>query len=244
MSASYFYLRPGVFGVVGFAYGTAEGSGARGGKVKVKLVTSGRWSEEQGQSVELTGDEVAARTVTTEEALNGAGTFVGGVICTSRVRPGGARVWDYGLVTGYTWCTQEMRGLLDMNFGGTAATVVYTPDSTQDVAVEIYALQHCGGLSTSLVMASEMKKQHETIYNKFNGMDCPATRDSKLLLAHLARKPVDEARLIPLLDITSFEVTQVAVRHILDYVFFKEGGRTCDEVELGDCTQRVFDIFG
>ncbi|KAL4165555.1 hypothetical protein KRP22_014265 [Phytophthora ramorum] len=90
----------------------------------------------------------------------------------------------------------------------------------------MYALQPCGRLSTSLIMTSEMKKQHETIYNKFNGIDCPATRASKLLLADVARKPIDEARLLPLLDRTSFDVSQVAVRHVLDYVFFKEGERT------------------
>ncbi|KAH7482001.1 hypothetical protein KRP22_011271 [Phytophthora ramorum] len=84
-------------------------------------------------------------------------------------------------------------------------------------------------------MTSEMKKQHETIYNKFNGIDCPATRDSKRLLADVARKPIDEARLLPLLDITSFEVSQVAVRHILDYVFFEEGERTHPAgAEFGD----------
>ncbi|ETL35500.1 hypothetical protein L916_12373, partial [Phytophthora nicotianae] len=45
--------------------------------------------------------ELALKTVSVEEALDGAGTFVGSAICTSRVRSRGARVWDYGLVVGY-----------------------------------------------------------------------------------------------------------------------------------------------
>ncbi|KAG7376923.1 hypothetical protein PHYPSEUDO_012544 [Phytophthora pseudosyringae] len=104
-------------------------------------------------------------------------------------------------------------------------SVVYTPESTQDVAVEIYALQPCVGRSTSLLMAPEMKQQHVKVYNKFNGVDEPATRDSKTLLADVGGKPVDESRTLPLLDITSFDVSQVTIHHILNYVYYKEGGR-------------------
>ncbi|KAG7383447.1 hypothetical protein PHYPSEUDO_003687 [Phytophthora pseudosyringae] len=75
MSASYFYLRSGIFSVIGFTYGKVEGVGTRGGKARVKLVSSGRWSEEHAQVVEVTETEIASRGVTSEEALNGAGTF-------------------------------------------------------------------------------------------------------------------------------------------------------------------------
>ncbi|KAG7379784.1 hypothetical protein PHYPSEUDO_008126 [Phytophthora pseudosyringae] len=127
MPTSYFYLRPGAFSVVDFTYGKVEGVSTRGGKVNVKLVQSGRWTEEDAQSVDLTEDELAPREVTQEEALDGAGTCVGSVICTARLRPGGARVWDYGLVVGYKWCADQSHGQLDVNFSGADMSVVYTP---------------------------------------------------------------------------------------------------------------------
>ncbi|KAJ8575111.1 hypothetical protein ON010_g4102 [Phytophthora cinnamomi] len=68
MATSYFYLRPGVFSA----------------------------AEEQAESVDMAEADIAPRAVTPEEALDGVGTFVVGVICISWVRPGGARVWYYG----------------------------------------------------------------------------------------------------------------------------------------------------
>ncbi|EGZ20638.1 hypothetical protein PHYSODRAFT_259644 [Phytophthora sojae] len=81
---SYWYHKR-AFNLVGFAYGKAEGALTRGATVKVKLVQSGRWAEEPAQAVELLQEELTPRAVSAEEALNGVGTFVGGVICTSRI---------------------------------------------------------------------------------------------------------------------------------------------------------------
>ncbi|OWZ10333.1 hypothetical protein PHMEG_00016830 [Phytophthora megakarya] len=225
MPPSYFYLRPGAFDLVGFSYGKVDAVTTRGGKLKVKLVRSGRWVDEQPQSTEISQDELDPRAVSEDEALDGAGTFVGSAICTSRVRPGGARIWDYGLVVGYKWESTQREGWLDVNFNGLEIPVLYSPTSTQDVAVEIYALQPCGGQSTSLVMASEMKLKHLQVYNMFNGIDQPAIRDSKILLGKLGVKEIDEAKMILLLDISSFEMTEISVQHVLDYVFYKEGDR-------------------
>jgi CRISPR/Cas system CSM-associated protein Csm2 small subunit len=94
------------------------------------------------------------------------------------------------------------------------------------VAVEIYALQPRGDQSTSLLMASEMKQLHAKVYNELNGIDGAALRDSTVLLDDVGGKPCDETRRLPLLDTTSFKMYQVTVRHILDYVFYKEGGRS------------------
>ncbi|OWZ08529.1 hypothetical protein PHMEG_00018909, partial [Phytophthora megakarya] len=226
IASSYFYLRPGAFNLVGFAYGKVDGVATRGGKLKVKLVPSGRWVEEQMETTELTHDELKPRAVTEEEALDGVGTFVGSAICTSRVRPGGARLWDYGLVVGYKWWSSERQGWLDVNFGGTADSIQYSPESTQDVAVEIYALQPCGRRSTNLVMAVEAKQKHSTVYNRFNGINQTAVRDSKVLLAEVGGEEIGESKTVPLLDIASFNVSEMPVRHILDYVFYKEGNRT------------------
>ncbi|OWY95586.1 hypothetical protein PHMEG_00034372 [Phytophthora megakarya] len=138
MEPRYIYLRPGLFSVVGFTYGKAASSVAKGGKVKVRLVQSGRWAEHEAESIELKETEIEHRIVTAEEALDGAGTFVGSAICTSRLRSGGARVWDYGLVVGYKWDPEIQIGRLDVNFGGATEAVEYAPDCTQDVAVEVH----------------------------------------------------------------------------------------------------------
>ncbi|KAE9240128.1 hypothetical protein PF004_g7638 [Phytophthora fragariae] len=227
MPPSYFYLRPSAFNLVGFAYGKTEGGSTRGGKVKVKLVHSGRWVDEEAQTAEWDQDELTPRAVSGEEAEDGAGTFVGSAICTSTVRPGGGRVWDYGLVVGYHWKAGQSRGWLDVNFDGTVVSIMYDSASTQDVAVEVYALRPCLGQSTSHLMAAEVKAKHEKkLYNRFIGINITATRDSKVLLNAVGAKAVDESKIIPLLDITSFEVTEVTIRHILDFVYYKEGGRT------------------
>jgi hypothetical protein len=243
MTTSYFYLRPGAFSVIGFAYGKVEPAETRGSKMKVKLVQSGRWAEEQAESVDMAEAELTPRSVTPEDTLDGVGTYVGGVICTFWVQPGAARVWDYGLVVGYKWCPEPRHGIFDMQFGGTEASIVHAAHSIQDVVVEIYDLRPCGGQSTSLLMASEMKQLHAKVYNKFNGVG----GTTLALLADVGGKLCDETWRLPLLDITSFEMSQVTVYHILDYVFYKECGRShpagmtfgdtiFDEAESSACT--------
>ncbi|EEY54803.1 uncharacterized protein PITG_08353 [Phytophthora infestans T30-4] len=86
IAPSYYYLCPGAFNVVGFAYGKAESTAPREGKVKVKRFRSGRWVDEKEQVVELHQDEPTVRIVSAEEALHGAGTFVESVICTAKFK--------------------------------------------------------------------------------------------------------------------------------------------------------------
>ncbi|EEY70524.1 uncharacterized protein PITG_05949 [Phytophthora infestans T30-4] len=217
------------------SYGVSEGQATRGGKLKVKLVPSGRWADSQTETVELVHAEITPRVVTTQEALDGVGTFVGSAICTPRVPPGKARIWDYGLVVGYDWDEESLRGTLDVNFDGVELQVAHKPNSIQDVAVEIYVLRPCGGRGVGLIMPLELKQRHEKIYNKFNGVGQPAVRDSTALLAEVGSTPIDESKLVPLLDVTSFKVYQVTIQHILDYVYYKDGKRTAPpEIKLGD----------
>ncbi|EEY60373.1 uncharacterized protein PITG_12780 [Phytophthora infestans T30-4] len=175
MSSTYFYLLPGAFSLIGFTYGVSEGQATRGGKIKVKLVPSGRWADSQTETVELVHAEIAPRVV------------------------------------------------------------AHKPNSIQDVAVEIYVLRPCGGRGVGLIMPLELKQRHEKIYNKFNGVGQPAVRDSTALLAEVGSTSIDESKLVPLLDVTSFKVYQVTIQHILDYVYYKDGKRTAPpEIKLGD----------
>ncbi|KAI9985749.1 hypothetical protein PInf_024514 [Phytophthora infestans] len=221
--------------LIGFTYGVSEGQATRGGKIKVKVVPSGRWADSQTETVELVHAEITPRVVTTQEALDGVGTFVGSAICTPRVPPGKARIWDYGLVVGYDWDEESLRGTLDVNFDGVELQVAHKPNSIQDVAVEIYVLRPCGGRGVGLIMPLELKQRHEKIYNKFSGVGQLAVRDSTALLAEVGSTPIDESKLVPLLDVTSFKVYQVTIQHILDYVYYKDGKRTAPpEIKLGD----------
>ncbi|OWZ13123.1 LOW QUALITY PROTEIN: hypothetical protein PHMEG_00013609 [Phytophthora megakarya] len=210
----YYYLRPGVFSMVGFSYGKAEGGVNSDGKVKIRLVRSGRWTHETNQTAELQQNDIAARSVTRTQAMDGVGTFIGSAICTPRVPPEGVRIWDYGFGVGFKWTDSKQRGDFDVNFGNGVIT-----------SMEIYALHPCRGKNVSLIMPQELRQKHEDVYTMFNGVDRPAVRDPTVLLGLTGKGRFDETQLIPLLDITSFEVSHVTTRHVLDYVFYKEGGR-------------------
>ncbi|KAG2760200.1 hypothetical protein PC129_g20774 [Phytophthora cactorum] len=225
MTSNYYYMLPGSFDLVGFAYGKSEGAVSRGGKIKAKLVPSGRWATEEPQGVELVHAGIEARVESEAEALDGVGTFVGGASCTSRVSHGGPRVWDYGLVVGYRWESEERNGVLAVSFGEQQTAILHSPYSIFDVAVEIYSLRPCSYRGVGLVMPLELKQMHDTVYKMFNGVVQSAVRVSAVLLAAVGDRRLDESKTVPLLDISSFEVTQVTIRHILKYVFYKDGGR-------------------
>ncbi|KAE9340829.1 hypothetical protein PF008_g10936 [Phytophthora fragariae] len=75
-------------------------------------------------------------------------------------------------------------------------------------------------------MFEEVKQMHEHVYKLFNGVDGTAVRDAKVLLSDMGGRLIDESDILPLLDITSFEVVEASIEHILDYVYYKEGGRS------------------
>ncbi|OWZ10555.1 hypothetical protein PHMEG_00016587 [Phytophthora megakarya] len=224
MAQRYYFLRPSAFNLRGFAYGSTDGDVTQV-TVTVHLVCSGRWAEQQEQSVELRQDELTPREVSEEEALNGVGTTLWSTICTAKTRSDGCRVWTYGLVLGYKWEANEQQGWLDVNFDGTPVSVEYYEGSTRHVPVEVYALQPCRDQSTSLIMAAEMKQRHTEVYNNFHGINQIATRDSKVLLSNVGADEIDESQTVPLLNTTNSMVLLVPVRHILDYVYYKEGYR-------------------
>ncbi|KUF85557.1 Ubiquitin carboxyl-terminal hydrolase isozyme L5 [Phytophthora nicotianae] len=224
-AGSFYYLRPGTFDVLGYSYGKLEGVASRRGKVKINLVLSGRWANEKTQVSEVTLADITEREVSEAEALQGPGTFVGSAICTTRVPLGGVRVWAYGLVTGYEWSTHRQEGTVDVNFGDSTETVPYQADNLQDVSVEIYALRPCAACGTSAVMPRERKQIHEKVYKKFNGADQIAVRNVDELVVDARVKPVNEAAILPIFDITNSKLCHVSVKHILDHVFYKDGNR-------------------
>ncbi|ETN07628.1 hypothetical protein PPTG_12971 [Phytophthora nicotianae INRA-310] len=98
-------------------------------------------------------------------------------------------------------------------------------DNLQDVSVEIYALRPCASCGTSAVMPRELKQIHEKVYKKFNGADQIALRNVDELVVDARVKPVNEAVILPIFDITNSELCHVSVNYILDHVFYKDGNR-------------------
>ncbi|KAE9266410.1 hypothetical protein PF001_g30490 [Phytophthora fragariae] len=91
-------------------------------------------------------------------------------------------------------------------------------------------------------MFEEVKQMHEHVYKLFNGVDGTAVRDTKVLLSDMGGRQIDESDILPLLDITSFEVVEVSIEHILDYVYYKEGEHFHpSDKKFGDT---IFDIAG
>ncbi|KAJ8524546.1 hypothetical protein ON010_g16572 [Phytophthora cinnamomi] len=222
---NYYYLRPGTFDVLGFAYGKAEGLASRRGKVEVALVQSGRWVDQAVQSVELSLTEISDREVSEAEALQGPGTYVGSAVCTTRIPTGSARVWTYGLVVGYSWQTLPGTGFVDINFGDSVETVPYSVGAFHDLAVEIYALSPCSLRGTSELMSGEVKLIHQKIYDKFNGIGQSPVREVCDLVLGPRITVADETVVVPIFDVASSELYQVSVKHILDQVFYNDGGR-------------------
>ncbi|OWZ16873.1 hypothetical protein PHMEG_0009270 [Phytophthora megakarya] len=225
-SGNFYYLRPGTFEVVGFAYGRTEGLISRRGKMTVSLLRSGRWATEEEQEVEIYCGDISEREVTEAGTLMGPGAFVGSAVCITRVPLGGARVWVYGLVVDYSWSTEQKEGFLDLNFGDTVESMPYKLDSFQDLTVEIYALRPCASRGTSAVMPGELKRIHQEMYDKFNGIGQAAVRDVKDLATDSRATAADEAAVLPIFDIASSELSHVMVKHILDYVYYKDGKRS------------------
>ncbi|ETM36896.1 hypothetical protein L914_16499 [Phytophthora nicotianae] len=98
----YALLRPDSLETTGYAYGKTV-SDAEHSQVGVERVSSGRWKD---LGVCTTKKEIAGvgfRTVIEEGAMSGIGTYVGGAVCIARVPKGKPKVWDYGIVVGYSW---------------------------------------------------------------------------------------------------------------------------------------------
>ncbi|GMF49115.1 unnamed protein product [Phytophthora fragariaefolia] len=151
--------------------------------------------------------------------------YVGSAVCTTRVYTGSARVWTYGLIVGYSWQTLPGTGFVDINFGDSVETVPYSAGTFHDLAVEAYALRPCSLRVTSEIMSGDVKKIHQKIYDKFNGIGQSPVRDVRDLVLGPHSAVADETAIVPIFDVASSELYQVSGKPILDQVFYKEGGR-------------------
>ncbi|KAF1324687.1 hypothetical protein FI667_g9651, partial [Globisporangium splendens] len=216
-----FYLMPDVLATPGYAYGT--GSVTVRGRVQVQRLNNGRWSTLEDMELELEASQVISRSC----------------VCVARRTDGATERWDYGVVTGYRWDRCRDSGVLHVTFVDASEDVAYDEEYLQDLALETYAIGVSRGLPVVTVMPAEMRERHKLVYDMFHGAGHAATRNVKLICKRLKVTPGEEASKVPLVDIASLKMVMVSVKHILDFVYYHEGGRRAPKsVHLGES---VFD---
>lgn len=71
------------------------------------------------------------------------GNFIGSCIYVERVPPTSAKIWDYGVVTSYTWNETLTQGKLHVAFMDKTEDVIFDETIMQDFAIETYAILPC-----------------------------------------------------------------------------------------------------
>ncbi|KAE8975242.1 hypothetical protein PF011_g24559 [Phytophthora fragariae] len=224
ISTVYVLLKPGSLDTDGYAYGKIC-SAAQRGKYDVERFSSGRWAESREFSSHLSAAQVDPRRVSEDEALSGIGTYVGSALCIARVPRGRPKVWDYGMVVGYSWKEDEKSGILQVTFEDKTCEIPYGREELQDLAIETYALRPCIMRSVADVMPTEMRSIHNMVHDHFNGIGQSARRNSTIILRKLKMNQVDEAQLVPVFNIENTRVEYLPIEHILNFVSYFQGKR-------------------
>ncbi|KAE9021592.1 hypothetical protein PF011_g4867 [Phytophthora fragariae] len=223
-SSRYALFKPDVLETVGYAYGRAT-STERQGVYDVERLASGRWVDLGAFATQRGAAEVERRGVTEEEALSGIGTYVGSALCVARVPPGKPKVWDYGVVAGYTWCDRTITGTLQITFIEGTSNVAFVKEELQDLAIATYALRPCQMRGTADIMPAEMRSLHAAAHGHFNGVGEPARRSSTTVLKKLTMNLIDESQAVPVYNLDKTRIEFLKIEHILNYVFYQEGRR-------------------
>ncbi|EGZ23128.1 hypothetical protein PHYSODRAFT_485275 [Phytophthora sojae] len=129
-----------------------------------------------------------------EQALSGVGTYVGCALCIARVPEGQPKIWDYGVVVGYTWDKATHTGVLQVTFVDGTSELPYGKEEQQDLVLETYALRPCSGRSVADVMPAEMRAIHNAVHDHFNGIGQPARRSSSTVLRKVDMAEIDCTR--------------------------------------------------
>ncbi|KAG2925779.1 hypothetical protein PC116_g18542 [Phytophthora cactorum] len=203
--------------------------------VSVTRVSSGRWASLD--AFECQGDplEVGQRLVSKEEALSGIGTNVGSCVCVARVPANSPEAWDYGVVTGYTWFQDRLKGELFVCFGDESTSWTFNPTEVQDLAVPSYGLRPCFPVPVVDVMPTEMRQRHSDALTHFTSSGSRATRNSSAILRRLSAPKVDESQSVPLFEVASAKVVFILIRYVVDFSYYNGSGRRVPQhVRLGE----------
>ncbi|ETL34760.1 hypothetical protein L916_13055 [Phytophthora nicotianae] len=116
-AAIFSLFSPSVLQTDGYAYGKVVDGGVDDeGMMQVSRLNNGRWASLPVLETSRPLAEIQGREVTADEAHSGIGTYVGCCVCIARLLPQSPRVWDYGVVTDYTWDTNAAAGTLHITF--------------------------------------------------------------------------------------------------------------------------------
>ncbi|KAE9051401.1 hypothetical protein PR001_g1480 [Phytophthora rubi] len=217
-------LKPNALKTEGFAYCKTT-SGEQQGVYAVDRVPSGRWQKAGAVSTRRDVREIEQREVTEEEALSGIGTYVGSAVCIARVPRGKPKVWDYGVVVGYTWSNLTKTGVLQVTFPDETCSIVFDKEEMQDPAIETYALRPCYMRGTADIMPAEMRALHIAAHDHFNGVGQPARRSSATVLKKISMGLVDEDQAVPVFNLECTQVEFLKIEHILNVIFYQVGKR-------------------
>ncbi|OWZ04690.1 hypothetical protein PHMEG_00023366 [Phytophthora megakarya] len=232
------YLKPDVMGTPSFAYGEAV-SDTSGDVMRVCRVSSGRWRDLDSSEMEVSSVDFNLREVTQEEATSSIGTYIRTNVCMSRTPQASARVWDYGVVVGYTWKENTAAGLLNVIFDGDAIDIPFDENTFVVLTLEVYALRPCQQIAVCNVMFREMRVTHDKVTDHLNGRGRNATRNSKTIRGAVSQGVLDEQETIPLFDVTTSCVLYVPISYILNFAYYSGRRRRIPaHISIGDS---VFD---
>lgn len=221
----YVYVKPGVLGTEGFAYGKGKVLTGRSPSARISHVTSGRWEALPPLSSQLLRASFQHRVVSEAEALSGIGTYIGSCVCVSRVREHAARAWAYGVVVGFEWHSDAGGRRRLIVFGDKTKLLRCEASDLHEVETDVFALRPCADLPVVDIMPGEVRSIHQLALDAFNGVAGPATRDSSSIRQQVNAFPIDEAQCVPIYRLNAGSVVLLSVKHILDFLFYKVGNR-------------------
>ncbi|KAL4150480.1 hypothetical protein PRNP1_009882 [Phytophthora ramorum] len=192
----YALLKPEALETMVYTYGKAT-LDARKGTYQLERVPSCRWKKLSACTTQREVTEVELGALSEEETLNGIGTYVGSALCIARVASGKPKVWDYGVVVGYSWKSLNNTGTLQVTFADETIELAFSDADLQDLALETYALRPCYLRGAADIMPAEMRALHNAAYDHFNGVDQAARGSSATVLRKLTMNMVDESQVVP-----------------------------------------------
>ncbi|ETO69951.1 hypothetical protein F444_13539 [Phytophthora nicotianae P1976] len=225
-AAIFSLFSPSALQTDGYAYGKVVDGGVDDeGMMQVSRLNNGRWASLPVLATSRPLAEIQGREVTADEAHSGIGTYVGCCVCIARLLPQSPRVWDYGVVTDYTWDTNAAAGTLHITFRSESESIPFREDAIEVLPIPIYALRPCLGIPVLTLIETDMRNRHASVLNHFMGTGCRATRNSSNILRKVGAVPVEEAQHIPLFDSSSNCVRTVSIKYALDFSYFSGNNR-------------------
>ncbi|ETM41257.1 hypothetical protein L914_12962 [Phytophthora nicotianae] len=131
-AAIFSLFSPSVLHTDGYAYGKVVDGGVDDeGMMQVSRLNNGRLASLPVLATPRPLAEIQGREVTADEAHSGIGTYISCCVCIARLLPQSHRVWNYGVVTDYTWDTNAATGTLHLIFRSESESTAFREDAIE-----------------------------------------------------------------------------------------------------------------